>query len=238
MLSLSLRDLLRIIWKRLWVIALVTIMLVGAAVGYGLLQTPMYEASAKVLVGQQSKIDVPFSIFELEGVTKTIAEGVNSRPVANAVIEQLNLRMTPGDLLSNLRAEQVDSSQFVEISYTDTDPRRAQQVVNAVGQTLSRQISEKEAISGGVTVSVWEPAVVPDSPVSPDLLRIALIALVAGLMLGVSLAFVMEYLDDSWRSSEEAEQVSGVPTLGVIPEFRVSRQRQGRAEGVRLSSEE
>jgi capsular exopolysaccharide synthesis family protein len=191
-----------------------------------------------VVVGQQPNIDAPFSIFELEGLTKTIAEGVNTRPVANAVIEQLNLPMTSENLLSHLSAEQVNASQFVQISYTDSDPQRAQQVVNAVAEVLSRQISEKASISGGVTVSVWETAVVPDAPVSPNLLRIALVALIAGLMLGVSLAFVMEYLDDSWRSSEEAEQVSGVPTLGVIPEIRVTKQRQERVEDVRPPSED
>ena len=36
---------------------------------------------------------------------------------------------------------------------------------------------------------------------------------------GMRLAFLLEYVDDSWRSPEEAEQVSGVPTFGVIPEF-------------------
>lgn len=42
-----------------------------------------------------------------------------------------------------------------------------------------------------------------------------------GLMLGTGAAFLLEYLDDSWRSPEEAEQVSGVPTFGMVPAFKV-----------------
>ena len=66
---------------------------------------------------------------------------------------------------------------------------------------------------------------VPQSPVSPDPVRNLLLALVAGVMLGVALAFLLEYMDDSWRSPEEAEQISGVPTFGVIPAFKVSKVR-------------
>ncbi len=48
---LPLRDLLRIIRKRLWLILLVTVMLGGAAMGFSFWQTPIYEASIKILVG-------------------------------------------------------------------------------------------------------------------------------------------------------------------------------------------
>jgi hypothetical protein len=40
-------------------------------------------------------------------------------------------------------------------------------------------------------------------------------------MLGIGLAFLLEYWDDDWRSPEEVEQISGVPTFGVIPLFEI-----------------
>jgi capsular polysaccharide biosynthesis protein len=36
------------------------------------------------------------------------------------------------------------------------------------------------------------------------------------------LVFVLEYLDDSWKSPEEAERVSGVPNLAEVPKFTIS----------------
>jgi capsular polysaccharide biosynthesis protein len=39
-------------------------------------------------------------------------------------------------------------------------------------------------------------------------------------MLGLGLALLAEYMDDSWRSPEEVEQITGVPTFGAVPEFR------------------
>jgi capsular polysaccharide biosynthesis protein len=49
-----------------------------------------------------------------------------------------------------------------------------------------------------------------------------------GLMLGIGLALLMEYLDYSWRSPEEVEQISGVPTFATIPEFRFATSKKGR----------
>jgi capsular polysaccharide biosynthesis protein len=47
-----------------------------------------------------------------------------------------------------------------------------------------------------------------------------------GSLLGVGLAFLLEYVDDSWTSPDEVEEVSGVPTFGVIPAFGVSASKR------------
>lgn len=53
---------------------------------------------------------------------------------------------------------------------------------------------------------------------------------VIGLMLGVGLAFLLEYLYlNGLRSPERVEQVSGVPTFGTIPDFKAARARKGKS---------
>jgi capsular polysaccharide biosynthesis protein len=41
-------------------------------------------------------------------------------------------------------------------------------------------------------------------------------------MLAMMIAYLIEYLDNSWRTPEEVEEVSGLPNLGSIPEVKVS----------------
>jgi succinoglycan biosynthesis transport protein ExoP len=41
-----------------------------------------------------------------------------------------------------------------------------------------------------------------------------------GSVIGVGAAFLLEFLDHSWRSPEEAESISGIPTLGIVPRFK------------------
>lgn len=234
--GLSVADLLGVIRKRLWVILLVTVVLMGVAVGFSLAQKPMYEASIKILVGQQRGTDEYVSAYDLEQLTQTIAEGVNSRPVSEGVIRQLGLHTTPEDLLDNLRVEQIGETQFIQASYRDASPKMAQRVANSVGRVFSERISEVSPSANSITATVWEQAVVPDTPVSPNPLRNGLMALVLGLMLGVGLAFLLEHLDDSWRSSQEVEQISGVPTFGAIPAFKISQGKKGAYRDGQISS--
>lgn len=229
---LSLGDLFRVIWKRLWVIALIAVLSTGAAVGYSLGQTPIYEASIKILVGQEQSGDAPTSqlgsdVQGLQQLTLTVSEAVGTRPVAEGVIEELNLKLTPEEFLENLSVEQVSNTQFIQVSYRDPNPERAQQVANTIGEVFAEQVSEVSPSANAITATLWERAIPPDSPASPDILLNTLLALILGLMLGTGLAFLLEYLDDSWRSPEEVEQVSGVPTFGIIPGFKVPKGKKG-----------
>ena len=66
-------------------------------------------------------------------------------------------------------------------------------------------------------IHLVDAALVPSYPVRPKkLLNIAL-ALLAGLVLGVSLAFVQESLDHSFKSMEEVEVLLSLPALAMIP---------------------
>ncbi len=220
---LSLGSLFRVLWKRLWLIALVVIIVVGAALGLSLAWPPTYKASIKLFIGQNENTVAPGSLGGdvpgLQQFTSTLTTLVDSDPVAEAVIRRLDLQIAPEDFLDNLSAEQVMGTQIIEVSYEDSSPERAQRVANAVGSVFTEQVSEIRPNNGGVTATVWETAAVPSRPESPDLLLNLLVALVVGTTLAVCLAFLLEYLDDSWHSPEEPEQISGAPTLGVIPEY-------------------
>lgn len=226
---LSLSEMFRVVWRRLFVVILPALLLAGAAVGYSLaFQEPTYESSTILLVGQaqaseESRSSLSGEVEGLQRLTKTVAAAAGTRRVATAVIQDLNLPVDPGDFLKNVSAEQVPETQFVEVSYTDASPERAQLVVTAIGDELSRQVTEVSPSANSITATVWEAAVVPEDPASPKPIRNALLGLALGAMLGVGLAFLLEHLDDSWRSPEEVERVSGVPNFGVVPRFKVSR---------------
>jgi len=226
------RDLLRVLWRRLWVIVLVAIVLMGSATGFSLLQAPTYEASVTLFIGQKATDDSTNLSGNVEGVqqlTTTMTEAVTTLPVAQGVVEELDLSSRNAEgLLENLSAEQQIETSLIEVTYRDTDPQRAQLVANTVGQVFSEQVEELSPRASGVTATVLEPAVAPETPVNPDPLRNGLLALVFGVLLGAGLAFLLEYLDDSWSSPEEVERVSGVPTFGIIPEFEVLESKEGK----------
>lgn len=225
----SLKDLVRTLRKRIWVVLLAIVLIEALAVSSSLLQEPRYEASIQILVGQRSDVNstIALSVFDLQQLTLTMAQTVNTRPVAEAATRRLNLSMTPETLLDNLDSEALEETQLIRVTYRDSDPQRAERVVNAIGEAFSEQVSNVSLSANAVTATVWERATVPEEPISPNPVRRALLGLLIGVMLGVGLAFVLEILDDSWRSPEEAEQISGVLTLGVIPALGLERGKKG-----------
>jgi capsular exopolysaccharide synthesis family protein len=74
-------------------------------------------------------------------------------------------------------------------------------------------------LSAGGGAEVLSTAWVPDTPVSPNLPLNLAIGLVFGLFLGSAFAFVRDYFDDSVKTKEMAERVTGVSTLGLIPKI-------------------
>jgi uncharacterized protein involved in exopolysaccharide biosynthesis len=67
---------------------------------------------------------------------------------------------------------------------------------------LSENISEVSVGANATTAKVWEPAMLPRTPVSPDPVRNSIVALVLGIALGVVLAFLLEYVDNSRYSTK------------------------------------
>lgn len=228
---LSFKELLQVVRRRLWMILLLALLMSGAAMAYSLLlQTPKYEATIKVLIGQdagnpESRSSLGDEVQGLLQLTATMAEAVDSRSVAERVISDLNLATTPQEFSRNLTAQQVPETQFIEVSYADTNPARAQQVANTTGAEFAKKVSEESPSANAVTATVWERAELPEAPSSPRPLLYGLLAFSLGTLLGVSLAFLLEYLDDSWRSAEEVEGVSGLVVLGAIPQVGAPRRR-------------
>ena len=68
-------------------------------------------------------------------------------------------------------------------------------------------------------ISVATPADLPLYPVSPRTLQNTLLGLAVGVMLAAGIAFLIEYLDDSLKSSEDVSRVLELSTIGNIARF-------------------
>ena len=96
-------------------------------------------------------------------------------------------------------------------------------------QPLQAQASEIRNLLGDLNLGielapgggaeVLSPAWAPDTPVNRNIPLNLAIGLVFGLFLGAVLAFVRDYFDDSVKTKEMAERVTGVATLGLIPKI-------------------
>ncbi len=101
-------------------------------------------------------------------------------------------------------------------------------------QRIYRELSiSEDLMSGGLEVIVDED--VPTSPVSPRPVRNGVLAFFLGAILGLGLAFLVDYLDDSIESRDEVQRLYEAPVLGEIPRYRELEGEQRRSSLVMVS---
>lgn len=192
---LDLGGIVQAILRQFWVVVLTVVLLTGATIGFSIVQTPQYEASAKIMIGQGGKIvQDPLAEAGLLSITDTMVEAIKTRTVAKGVIGELDLQRTPKELLDNMEVKREGPTQLIEVAYTDDDPKRAQLVANTIGSVFSDKVAGTNSKPGAVTATIWDPAAVPQKPTDPDPVRNGFLALILGLMLGLALALLMDYL--------------------------------------------
>ena len=176
-------------------LALAWLLVVLIATVVTLMQEPKYEASAQLWVHHQGGGDEQIALDNeaVQMLMFEITNSIPSHPVAQEVIRRLGLRMEPAELLDKLSVEQVENTSFIVLTYQSSDPVQATKIVNTVDQVSSKLISERSAAGSQLTANVYEEAVVPESPVSPDPLRNGLFALVVGWMFCAVFALAMPH---------------------------------------------
>lgn len=84
--------------------------------------------------------------------------------------------------------------------------------------TRYEEIRINEQMHSG-NLQIVDPAVVPHNPIKPRVKLNIAIGGVLGLFVGVGLAFLLEFVDNTIKTKEDVERVLGLPVIGQIPEF-------------------
>lgn len=89
---------------------------------------------------------------------------------------------------------------------------------------LLQRSRETEVILNGTpnNVRIVDRALVPSSPDGPQRTKNVVIAFLASLFAGVGIAFLLNWLDDTIRVSDNFENMLGVPVIGMIPRANAS----------------
>jgi capsular exopolysaccharide synthesis family protein len=129
-------------------------------------------------------------------------------------LAQIDQRIADGDgnaaaLLDQRRQTEAEINK-------QTDPLNVE--ASRIRTTLGDLNLGVELAAGG-GAEVLSLAGAPDTPVSPNLPLNLALGLVFGLFLGSAVAFIRDYFDDSIKTKQMVDQVTGVPTLGLIPKI-------------------
>lgn len=221
--ELDLREYLEIIAKRKKLLIQVPLIavIVSAIISLFFLK-PVYEASTTLMVGKSlaAKKDGAIDVVDYNTIlankqlAKTYGEIAKSRTVAQAVIEASGVQMEVEELQKMIDVAPVKDTELLKISVRDTDPRRAALLANTLAKEFSRRVIEIMKVDN---VNIVDPAIVPAKPIKPRLVLNMVAAGIFGLIAAVLLIFLLEQLDTTIKTKEEAERLLDLPVLGVIP---------------------
>ncbi len=127
--------------------------------------------------------------------------------------------------LEAARAEILDIGRRVQSSGASDELRAELQIAVGTFSTLAEKLEQlriNEQLESGSGVVV-QAAVPVDAPVEPRPLRNLALGLVVGVVFGLGMAFLYEYLDNTIKSTEEAEKIYGAPVLGSIPLDKIEK---------------
>lgn len=230
---MELRDYLRILRKRGWIIIAVALIAAAAAVGVSKLQTPIYKATIQISV-EPARLDWGLSNV-IKDIMRSYVVRLTSHSLAQEIIDRAQLDMNTDELKSMVTISTDSSNYTMQIDAKSSDSVLAQQIV----QTMAEQFADERETwnqdqdqRDRVVVTIVDD-VRRAELFSPKTKTNALVGLVFGAIVGALVVFVVEWLEsDIVRTPDDVERTVGWTVLGTIPassEQRAGRRKPSRA---------
>lgn len=191
------------------------------------------------LMGQRAQLRSKFGpnypkLIEVDHQLASVRKEVN-REITNltqrfkveyeAAVKTEDLLQSHLDKAKQAAYKQNDSTAQAEIL------KHNAQAASALYDTLQLRLQEAGITAGlnSNSIEVVDWATLPQSPVTPTKKKDIGLGLLGGILVGIAIAILLETLDDTIRTSEDAEHVSHLPALAVVPQFQgVSRRETSR----------
>lgn len=211
------RDYVNVLLRRWWVIALIGFAAAAAAYGVSKLQTPLFRARATY--------DVITSRYD-QGLTLQLPSVMNNWPgqMTDArlqeISDQLQLDRTPDYLRKYISIQPQPGNLLlaIEVDYPQAD--LAVKISDAVGESLKNEVAKLNSYrlsTDAINIQVQQPGKF-QKLASPQTKINVLAGGILGGIIGILVAFGLEYFDDTLKSGKDIERWTGLQTLGTIPE--------------------
>lgn len=244
--GIGLREMLRVLLSKLWLI-----LLLGVLLGLGMLVyskyviEPVYSSTTKVYVLDKQNIQNSgmYSDLQTDGqMTRDFMELVKSRPVLEQVVENLELDMRADAFAQMIHVSSPNGTKIVVITVNSTDAYLAQRAADEVRKAAVEYICKIMELE---KVNTVEEADFPTVPVAPDVRGNTVMGFVIGVLSGVGLVVVLyilgvllHMLDDSIRTPDDVERFLGVGVLASIPMVEQENRKHKKYKNPEVHEEE
>jgi capsular polysaccharide biosynthesis protein len=208
---MDIKTFLLIMKRRIWMIAITAAILLGiSAIATFYVIKPTYENQEFLLIGTFNDTAAVTDTQKVNRILSSSMDLINSSVVFDQVQQEINI--SKRDLTESIAIKNNPNSQIINITVRNEDPYLAKRIA----QTFSNTAIEK--VNQLLNVSEVEMLTKIDSnseKIGSHTLNMA-IGLTVGLLAGVGMAILRDYMDDTVRSPVEIEQVLGLAVIGEV----------------------
>ena len=216
--TIDLMELARLLWAHIvQIVASVAAALICLLVCMFAL-TPKYQASINMIVNTRQDTTTTFTsdnFNSAKNLISTYAVIIKGNTVLNEVIDELNLDMTYAELYDMVDVADVDATQIMKVTVTDTDAKRAGKIVQTIADIVPDVLVEK--VEAGSCKTVSDVAINPNK-VFPQTKKYVVLAGLLGAVLVCGVLVLAHLLHDTVVDDEDIQKKLGLPVLGLIPE--------------------
>ena len=212
-------HLLKILWKRKILIALVAIVAGALAFAYSaFIVKPEFTSTTRIYVVNRNQGDKPgLTNQDLQAgsyLVKDYREIILSQDVLEKVTSNLKLDLSPKALASKIKVTVPVDTRIVSISVNDRVPEEASRIANSLREVAAEKIISITRVSDVTTLEEARPAIAPSSP---NIRRNTIIGLLGGTVFTVIVVLIVELVDTRVKRPEDIEDVMQIALLGVVP---------------------
>ena len=218
--TIDLRELFKIIKRKLWMIILIGLIfgIVSGVVSVFFI-TPMYQSSTTLIVNKENsnsetQLSNSDDINYVQKLAYTYSEIITSRAVLGKTISQLGLDISYKKLASCVTVTNITNTQIIKVDVLYKDPKTAREICDTIPAVFDKEIQRIMKVSG---VEVIDKAIVSSSPVKPNKIKNVILASAFGVLLGICIAIVQSLMDTKIKTSSDIKEHLDIPVLGIIP---------------------
>ncbi|MCR8635374.1 YveK family protein [Paenibacillus radicis (ex Xue et al. 2023)] len=226
--DIDLREYLKVIMKRLWLIILfVLITTITVAIYSTNSYQPIYQASTKLIVNQTLEMDqvgkeqIDFGAIGINiALIDTYKEIIKTPAIMDKVVQRYpELNMSAEQLISIVDVNAINGTQLMTIVARYSSYEKAAKVVNAVSEVFKTEIPKIMKVNN---IAILNEAKMQNNPrpVNKQSNQYIMISFVVALVIGIGVALLLDAMDDTLKNKEDIRQIFELPTLAVVSKVK------------------
>lgn len=216
--QLDLAMVVKALWRRIGWVLLAAMLGLGAAMAVTATQNaPQYQSSVTFYVKNNDTAASITSgdLVTARGLVDSYLVILTTRESLNEIIAYAGADRTVEELQEMVTAEDVNGTEFFQVTVTCPAPEEARALADAIAAILPGRIS---GIIEGTYAKVVDPPQTARQPTAPGYGKAAATGFAAGLALAVGGILLGLVFDPTVRRETDACALSGLPVLAAVPQ--------------------